>query len=173
MTFFLLSSMYFWHTWLIHLPFLMELVCPHEHLCNHVWKLLQLDACFGCLVRSHWVQWHQNFPSTWMSAINSSIFGNSDCTLAVNTFIRLLGCISLTVFVGGGFPGGGDGGTCGVWGAVGCCCPCCPCCWLQLFVLLVIVPAGYVIFVGRDRLCCLWPSLYFVNNHWFILVLPH
>ena len=50
-----------------------------------------------------------------MSAINSSIFGDSDCTLAVRTFSRLLGCIILTVFVGGGFPGGGgDGGTCGV-----------------------------------------------------------
>ena len=48
-----------------------------------------------------------------MSAINSSIFGNSDCTLAVSTFSRLLGCISIPVFVGGGFPGSGDGGTCG------------------------------------------------------------
>ena len=42
-----------------------------------------------------------------MSAINSSIFGTSDCTLAVSPFSRLLGCISLPVFVGVGFNGGG------------------------------------------------------------------
>ena len=35
--------------------------------------------------------------SIWMSTIHSSIFGNSDCTLAVSTFSRLLGCISLPV----------------------------------------------------------------------------
>ena len=38
-------------------------------------------------------------------------------------------------------------------------------CWLQLFVLLVIVPAGYCHFCWSWSLCCLWPSLYFVNNH--------
>ena len=52
--------------------------------------------------------------SSSSSSINSPIFGDSDCTLEVSTFSRLLGCISLPVFVGGGFPGGGDGGTCGV-----------------------------------------------------------
>ena len=39
-----------------------------------------------------------------MSAISSSIFGDSDCTLAVSTFSRLLGCINQPVFVGGSFP---------------------------------------------------------------------
>ena len=50
-----------------------------------------------------------------MSAINSLIFGDNDYTLAVSTFsMLLLRCISLPVFVGGGFPGGGDKGTRGV-----------------------------------------------------------
>ena len=69
-----------------------------------------------------------------MSPINSLIFGDSDCTLAVRTLSRLLGCIRLPVFVGGGFPGGGDWGTCGVWSAVGCCCP-----WQSLSFLLVTI----------------------------------
>ena len=39
-------------------------------------------------------------------------------------------------------------------------------CWLQLLVLLLIVPALVIfIFVRRDRVCCLWPFLDFVNNH--------
>ena len=85
--------------------------------------------------------------STSMSAINSSIFGDSDCTLAVSTFSRLFGCISLPVFVGGGFPGGGGRSYIPVEFEVllvvvtlGS-----PyrSCWLQLFVLLVMVPAGY------------------------------
>ena len=45
-----------------------------------------------------------------MSAISSSFFGDSDCTLAVSIFNSLLGCIILPVFVGGGFPCGGDSG---------------------------------------------------------------
>ena len=49
-----------------------------------------------------------------MSAISSSIFGNSDRTFAVSTFKRLLGCINLPEFVGGGFPYGYDRGICGV-----------------------------------------------------------
>ena len=141
MTFFLLGSMYSWYTWLIHLPFLLELVCLHEKPFNHVWKLLQVDACFGCLARSHGVQGHQSFALEWGQLIHR----DSDCTLAVSIFRRLLGCISLPVFVGGGFPGGGDGGTCGVWGAVGCFCP-----WqsflfllVAVVLLLMIVPAGY------------------------------
>ena len=38
-------------------------------------------------------------------------------------------------------------------------------CWLQLLVLLVIVPDDYSLFAGRDRFYCLWPYLDFVNNH--------
>ena len=104
-----------------------------------------------------------------MSAINSAIFGDSDRTLAVSTFSRLLGCISLPVFVGGGFPGGGDGGTCGVLGTVGCCCP-----WQSLSFLLVAV----VCTVG-DCICwllsfllvvigcvaCGHPCVLLINNH--------
>ena len=59
--------------------------------------------------------------STWMSAISSSIFGDSDCTLAVSTFNGLLICINLPAFVGGGFPFGDDRGVFGVWSTVGGC----------------------------------------------------
>ena len=48
-----------------------------------------------------------------MSAISSSIFGDSDRTLAVSTFNRLLDCINLPALVGGGFPRGDDRGNCG------------------------------------------------------------
>ena len=37
-------------------------------------------------------------------------------------------------------------------------------CWLQLLVLLMIVPTGCH-FVGRDLFCYMWPSLDFVYNH--------
>ena len=80
-----------------------------------------------------------------MSAISSSIFGDSDCTLAVSTFNRLLGCIYLPAFVGGGFPCGDDRGICGVCSTVGCCRP-----WrsllflmLQSLVLLANILAGF------------------------------
>ena len=55
-----------------------------------------------------------------MSAISSSIFAGSDCTLAVSTSSRLLGCIILPVFVAWGFPCDGDRGICGVWSALCC-----------------------------------------------------
>ena len=58
-------------------------------------------------------------------------------------------------------------------------------CWLLLPMAALIVLAGcscwycwwssllfIVIFVGYERFGCFWPSLDFVNNHWFILVLP-
>ena len=64
--------------------------------------------------------------STWTSAINSSIFGDSNWTLTVSTFSRVLGCISQPVFVGGGL--------CGTWSAVDCWCP-----WQSLSFLLVAV----------------------------------
>ena len=105
--------------------------------------------------------------STWMSAISSSIFGDSDCTLAVSTFNWLLGCINLSAFVGG-LPCGDDRGTCGVWSTVGCCRS-----WESLLFLLVAVvgtvgdrPCRFLsILFCRDRFCCLWPSLDLVNNH--------
>ena len=79
-----------------------------------VYGNLQVDACFAWVSSQVSLRGMTSKFSTSMSAINSSIFGNSDCTLTVNTFSRLLGYISLPIFVGAGFPGGGDGGTCGV-----------------------------------------------------------
>ena len=38
-------------------------------------------------------------------------------------------------------------------------------CRFQLLVLLVIVPADYVIIVGHDRFCCLRPSFDFLNDY--------
>ena len=101
-----------------------------------------------------------------MNAIISSIFGESHSTLAVSAFSRLLGCISLPVFVAGCSPCGGDRGICGVWSALCCCCPwqSLPSCRLRLLdcwwsSLLVIV-----IFVGHDRFCFhLWILLLIIN----------
>ena len=76
--------------------------------------------------------------STWINAISSTIFDNSDCTLAVSTFSRLLGCISLPVFVAGGFSCGGDRGICGVWSALGCCCPWQSSSFLQVAVVGIV-----------------------------------
>ena len=71
---------------------------------------------------------------TWMNAISLSIFGDIDCTLAVRTFSRLLGGISLSVFVAGCFLCDGDRGICRVWSALCCCCP-----WQSLSFLQVAV----------------------------------
>ena len=128
---------------------------------------------------------------TTISAINLSIFGDSDWTLGVSTFSRLLGCISLPVFVGGGFPGGGDGGTCGVWGAVGCC----PWhlsfllvavvytvgdrpCWLLSFLLVVIgcVACGHpcILLIIIDLFLCFHSKLVSSSstNHLLLLCCP-
>ena len=68
--------------------------------------------------------------SYWLSAISSSIFGDSDCALAVSTFKRFLGCINLPAFVGGVSLAVM---TRYLWSTVGCC----P--WLSLLFLLVAV----------------------------------
>ena len=114
--------------------------------------------------------------SSWMSVISSSILGDNDCTLAVSTSSRVLGCINLPAFVGEGFPYGDDRGICGVWSTVGCCRP-----RRSLLFLLVAVIGTvgdrplqvFIICFDRDRFCCLWPSFNFVNNHLLKHVFPH
>ena len=94
--------------------------------------------------QSHWVQWHQSFQLEWVQLIHQLI------APAEWRYLRRMRCcwllLPLAVLI------------------VLAACSCLYCWWLFLLVI--------VIFVGRDRLCCLFPSLYFVNNHWFILVFP-
>ena len=116
-----------------------------------------------------------------MSAISSSIFGDSDCTLVVSTFSRLLGCIKVVrtgfpcevvPLAAGGSPCDGDRGICAVSSALCCCCP-----WQSLSFLQVAVvgTAG-----DRSDYCnfcwswsvlldfwILWIIIGFGFNYWF------